>query len=297
MLKKLSILLLLLSTFTTYLSSANTHYVNTLTLKVRTAPTSQSSHSYSIYKGQRLKVYETKNNWARISKYITTTLDGTFIKAAKWVHTDFVTPLHTEEKLPKIKEVTSKEKIDLTSNDYYVNARVLKVRSGPSTSSQSVGKIYKAEKVKAFEFKDNWARISTENTPEKWVYRAYLTKFKSKNSIKKNNTSKPTQVKKVIEEVKEEQKVKPVIVNKQEEGINPLVLEAISNSNDFKKFKPLFISTSKRLYDDGICRLRDFRRAKGWMEAVDETIYFIYCGSIKRSNKIYLNVITEKATK
>ena len=194
MFQKLLISTILLSIFSLQLIAAKTHYVNTRTLKVRVEPTTASNHSYSIYKGYRVRVYETKGDWARISKYKTTVKNAQLVKIAKWVHGNYITKIAKKKTL------------------------------------------IKAKKAK-------------------------------------------------------------VIIKKPKLDIHPALLKAITRSDDFEKFKPTFISVSKKLFKDGICRIRDFKRGNGWMEIADDTIYFIYCGKIKRSNKIYLNVVTGEASK
>lgn len=217
MLKKLVISLLLLSAFSSYVI-ASTHYVNTATLKVRTGPTSASHHSYSIYKGHKVHVFEFKNNWARISNYKNEN------KNAKWVFGKFLTPIKTSNTTKYNNQV--QEKVELPMQKP-------------------------------------------------------ITKVKAKEVIEP-----------IIEKKRE-----PVYIQEKKYDKYALMMEEVKESQDFEKFEPLFVATSKRLFDNGTCQLKDFKRSKGWMELADKTIYFIYCGSIKRSNKIYLNVITGRATK
>ncbi|WP_415249566.1 SH3 domain-containing protein [Sulfurimonas sp.] len=292
MLKKLLILLLLIS-YSSYLF-ANTHYVNAQTLKVRVAPTSSSYHSYSIYKGHKLKVYEIKNGWARISNYKTITKNDESIKSAKWVYGDYLTAIKTEER-----------NINISPSPYYVHTRALKVRLGPSRSHHHSHTVHRGDNLNVFEYKNNWARVSPYKTRTKngnslqvaqWVYRDYLMSAQPRD-IKKKKIVVP----KIVQESKIEKvpevKIERVEIQEEKYDKYALLLKTVAKSENYEKFKPLFISTSKRLYDAGTCKLKDFKRSRGWMEFVDDAIYFMYCGSIKRSNKIYLNVITGKATK
>ena len=167
---------------------------------------------------------------------------------------------------------------------HYVNAQTLKVRIAPTSSAYHSYSVYKGHEVTVYETRDNWARISKNKSAEKWVHRNYLTPL---NKEEKDTTE--------IKEIPIKIKEIPIVAIKYDKYA--LILENVAKSQDYEKFKPIFISTSKRLYDNGTCVLKDFRRSRGWMALADDAIYFIYCGSIKRSNKIYLNVITNKATK
>ena len=199
MFKKLLISLVLLSTFTAYTFASETHYVNTKTLKVRTGPTGKSAHLYSIYKGQKVKVYEVKNSWARISEYT---------KTAQWVYEDYLT---------KLKETKVEKKIE-----------------------------------------------------------------------------KPTVV---VEKKIEEKEPEPQVIIEDDISVEALLLETVSKSDDFKRYESTFTTVSKRLVHDGICQLKDFKRSNGWMEISDGALYFMYCGKIKKQNKIFLNVVTGETFK
>lgn len=165
---------------------------------------------------------------------------------------------------------------------HYVNAQTLKVRIAPTSSAYHSYSIYKGHKVQVHEMKDGWARISKSKAAAKWVHGDYITPIKKeeKELVKKEIPPK---------------EMEPIVTIEYNEY--DLVLENVAKSENYEKFKPIFIATSKRLYDNGTCTLKDFKRSRGWMELADDVIYFIYCGNIKRSNKIYLNVITGKATK
>ena len=161
---------------------------------------------------------------------------------------------------------------------YYVNTKTLKVRMAPSTKARHSYSIYKNQKVRVYEVKDNWARISRYKTTTikgkftkaaKWVFGKYLTptKVRKKKNRKKSSTKKRSSYKK-----------------------NTKLTQAISGSDNYKKHSKTFQSVSQKLLKEGRCKLSDFRKTRGWIELSRDDLYFTYCGGFSRKNKIYLNV-------
>lgn len=161
---------------------------------------------------------------------------------------------------------------------YYVNTKTLKVRMAPTTKARHSYSIYKNQKVRVHEVKDNWARISRYKTTTvkgkftkaaKWVFGKYLTKSKvsKKKKRKKTSTKKRSSYKK-----------------------NNSLTRAISGSDNYKKFSKTFGSVSQKLVKDGRCKVSDFRKTRGWIDLDRDDLYFIYCGGFSKKNKIYLNV-------
>lgn len=233
MFKKFSIFIIFFSLFSLQLFGANTHYVNTATLKVRNAPNSKAYHSYSIYKNHKVKVYEVQDSWARISSYKTSTKDGKLVKTAKWVHADFLTPLYKEQEkvAPKV-EVKKPEvpKVVIEEPKKEEVEEVVEVEVTPAPLDPLLDD----------PLRDDYALFK---------------------------------------------------------DVNPYLIQLISKSDDYEKYKPMFVSVSNRLVKEGICEYKDFSRANGWIEVYKDKIYFLYCGKIKRSNKIYFNAITGESTK
>lgn len=88
--------------------------------------------------GSVLRVFETKNNWLRISS-----------SEQHWVSEKY-----TEEVTKAI-----------------VNTDVLNVRTGPSTSYSITGKVYMGNEVFIFTTSGNWAKIGVDS---RWVSKSYL---------------------------------------------------------------------------------------------------------------------------
>jgi hypothetical protein len=151
---------------------------------------------------------------------------------------------------------------------YYVTTSSLKIRLGPNIKAVHHYNVYKDKKLKVYEVKDNWARISRYRTTyvnnefikvAKWVYAKYLMKIQRK-------------------EISYLEKL-------------------ISKSDNYMQHKETFLSISKRLYKEKTCQLSDFRKMRGWIRLRGTEKYFTYCGGYGRSSKIYINMITGKATK
>lgn len=170
-------------------TSTGKHYVNTNALKVRTAPTTKSTHTYNIYRGYKVRVYELQNGWARITRYKTSTEDGKFIKKARWVYAKFITSVNAKKK-----------------------------------------------------------RKNRKSSSKKTV---------------KNKTSHEEALAKVL---------KP--------------------SDNYDKYAKIFQTASLKLIKEKRCRVNDFKKMRGWVEASPTTTYFTYCGGFKKTNKVYLNIQT-----
>lgn len=166
----------------------------------------------------------------------------------------------------------------LAKGKYYVNTKTLKVRMAPSTKAGHSYSMYKNQKVRVYEVKDNWARISKYKTTTvkgkftkaaKWVFGKYLTqaKVRKQKNRKKSFTKKRSSYKK-----------------------NTKLTKAISGSDNYKKFSKTFQSVSQKLIENGTCKVSDFSKTRGWIDISRDDLYFAYCGGFSKKNKIYLNV-------
>jgi len=188
----------------------------------------------------------------------------------------------------------------IASNTHFVNTKTLKVRMGPNSTSAHLYSIYKGEKVKVYELKNSWARISQYTKTAHWVHQDYLSELENKKPVvvEKPVVIKEPAVEPVKKEVLEEQTIEPeTLIIEDDRSIETLLLSTVAKSDDFERFESTFIPVSQRLVQDGICQLKDFKRSNGWMELSDGTLYFIYCGKIKKQNKIFLNVVTGETFK
>ena len=151
--------------------------------------------------------------------------------------------------------------------DYYVSANVLNVRLGPSTTASTTNTFVRKQRVKVYEIKGKWARVSKyyNGTFEgkigrvaRWVSAKYLSSSKPVDSF-----------------------------------TNDTPLEKyISGSDNYSLYRDNFIKLSKKLIDQGRCTLDDYKEMHGWGRSVNykpKPIYFTYCGGFSKGNKIYIN--------
>lgn len=76
-----------------------------------------------------------------------------------------------------------------------------------------------------------------------------------------------------------------------------ILKQALSYSDNYDKHASLFQSVSQKLIDKKRCKIRDFKRMRGWVESSPTNLYFTYCGGFRRSDKIYLNIATGEIVK
>lgn len=194
----------------------------------------------------------------------------------------------------------------LASDTHYVNTKTLKVRLAPTSKSAHLYSLYKGHKVKVYEIKNSWARISEYTKTAQWVHEDYLTQLDSAKTKKK--IEKVQVIEKPIPVIEKKPKEKTIVKEPEPQTIieedipedismEAMLLETISKSDDYERYKSTFTSVSQRLFKNETCRLKDFKRSNGWMEISDGELYFIYCGKIKKQNKIFLNVSTGETFK
>jgi len=74
------------------------------------------------------------------------------------------------------------------------------------------------------------------------------------------------------------------------------ITNSISHSDDFSTHTKIFFDATKKLVTQGSCSTSEISEVGGWMKSVinhpDKPVYFIYCGGMDRSNRIYLNAET-----
>lgn len=70
----------------------------------------------------------------------------------------------------------------------------------------------------------------------------------------------------------------------------------VQGSDDYRIYRKEFTSAARKLINEGMCSESDFKEIGGWMASSNKgkNIYFTYCGGMKNSNKIYLDVKSGK---
>jgi len=150
---------------------------------------------------------------------------------------------------------------------YFVNQRRLPVRSLPDESVYPDRDIYKSEPVNVLEIKDGWGRIS-----------GYYTLDKGE--------------KEYAEWVKMDGLVDwvPIITKEEREE---MLSSYIGKSDNFHLYKDSFFTITERLIKEKICTPQDFEEVEGWMRSInynERNVYFVYCGGLRVSDKIYFDV-------
>lgn len=74
--------------------------------------------------------------------------------------------------------------------------------------------------------------------------------------------------------------------------ITQRLVRALSHSDDYAKYKSVFLKVSEQLIQSGRCEIEDFEEFGGWVRSQNyklDVIYFTYCGGYNTSYRIYLN--------
>ena len=155
--------------------------------------------------------------------------------------------------------------------DMYVNTRGLNVRLAPNPSAKITNVIGKGQKVEVFEIRFGWARISrfyngtaqnVNGEIARWVSYQYLS------------MTQPN-FKKVV-------------------SFSSRLKAALSSSDDYRRYRSIFVDKANELMKLGRCKMEDFEETGGWVRSVKykpQKVYFTYCESLDHvSGRIYLDV-------
>ena len=149
-------------------TTTTTKYVNTLSLNVRSGPSTSYSVIGKVSEGDKVEVISTSNGWSKI-KY-----NG---------KTGYVSSQY-------LSSSTAPESTTTTTK--YVNTLSLNVRSGPSTSYSVIGKVSEGDKVEVISTSNGWSKIKY-NGKTGYVSSQYLS-----SSVSDSSTSTSSSVSNVI---------------------------------------------------------------------------------------------------
>lgn len=68
---------------------------------------------------------------------------------------------------------------------------------------------------------------------------------------------------------------------------------SIQGSDDYLLYQQAFTQYSDQLIEEKRCDLLDFEESSGWMRSInypDRQVYFVYCGGLLPSDKVYIDV-------
>ncbi len=168
---------------------------------------------------------------------------------------------------------------------YYVNADVLKIRLGPSSSYEHSYSMYHKQKTNVYEFKNSWARVSKSKSNSKWAYAKFLSPVKVDKKTETSKKSTPKKTKKTT---------KKKVTKAKKNKVDTRLLKYIAKSDNYEKHSKVFINVSQRLIANRVCKISDFRKTSGWMELSKDEMYFTYCGGFTKKDKIYINLVTNE---
>ncbi|KKN15223.1 hypothetical protein LCGC14_0988270 [marine sediment metagenome] len=169
----------------------------------------------------------------------------------------------------------------------YVSADQLSVRSCPSTSCGRISWLLSGQKVTVAETQNGWARISKYYDAScKGGVSEYVDSGNASCS-KDNGVSDGQFAEWVSLEYLAERSEEP------RPPSNSSLVNALSNSDNFGKYKAVFIESTQKLIDDGQCTEADVVENGGWVKATgpnaDLPVFFIYCGGFTVADRLYLD--------
>lgn len=184
----------------------------------------------------------------------------------------------TAPAIAQIKDLASNEKAAATKpGDYYVASEETKERLSPARTGKVTNTLFKRQKVTVLELKDGWARVSKYYDGDAEGVRGQVARWVDAGAL---STERPA-----------DEKVS---------GADGELRDALKDSDNFGRYSKVFMDASKKLIDEKMCTLIDFKSAGGWMKSSlnsSGNVYFVYCGGMKRSDRLYLDVQSGKAFK
>ena len=169
----------------------------------------------------------------------------------------------------------------------YVSADQLSVRSCPSTSCGRISWLLSGQKVTVSETKDGWARISKYyNASCKGGVSDYVDSGNAacsrENGIVDGQFAEWVSLV-YLAESREEPKP----------ASNSSLVNALSKSDNFGTYEPVFTEVTQKLVHDGQCTEADVVENGGWVKATgpnaDLPVFFIYCGGFSVAYRLYLD--------
>lgn len=132
----------------------STGTVNADALNVRAGASTSNKIIGSLYSGAKVEILSTSNGWHQIK----------FNGGTGYVSADYITTSSTSTPTPPPSDSGSSNNGSTVINTGTVNADVLNVRSGASTSNSIVGTLRSGAKVEITETSNGWHKIKYNNT-------------------------------------------------------------------------------------------------------------------------------------
>jgi hypothetical protein len=171
----------------------------------------------------------------------------------------------------------------------WVNTERLNRRTCPSESCGIVGQLFFREAVTVLETRDGWARVSEPYDASCANGRSQYVDSGNSQCSRSNGIVDDRFSEWVLERFLSA--IRPGDPAAGAQGVEKL----ISGSDDFARYRAVFVQAAQRLIADKRCVAADFEEMGGWVKSSNHgnsPIYFTYCGGLSLSNRIYLNAKT-----
>lgn len=174
---------------------------------------------------------------------------------------------------------------------HWVAVERLNRRTCPSTACGVVGQFFFREGTQVFEERDGWARVTKKYTAS---CKNGISEFvdsgndscSPENGVVDGEFSEWVSSQFLVES-------RPADPSEGAAGDEALV----SGSDDFARYRSEFTEAAKRLIRENRCTKDDFRTHGGWVKSTthrSDPVYFVYCGGLRTSNRLYFNASTGK---
>lgn len=170
--------------------------------------------------------------------------------------------------------VSTAQAVPIKPGDYYVNTDETSERLSPSKTGKITNTLFKRQKVTVIELKNGWARVSKYYDGEVEGIKGQVARWIEVSSLSEDRPAEENIV-----------------------GTDKELGEALRSSDNFSRYKKVFTEAARRLIAERTCSLDDFKLAGGWMKSTQYSsgdVYFVYCGGLHRSNRLYFDVKTQK---
>jgi hypothetical protein len=195
----------------------------------------------------------------------------------------------TSQEKPSVGEITSIETTGPISQKWAALDRVAR-KTCPSTGCGVAGQLFFRDSVSVYELKDGWARITEYYDASCVDGESEYVDSGDKRCVSENGVDDGRFAEWV--DVSGLADVRPDDPATGAQGVEKLV----AASDDYKSYKDAFVTAAKKLIDDRTCTEAEFLENGGWVKSTttyaQEPVYFMYCGGMTVSNRIYLNAST-----
>jgi hypothetical protein len=155
---------------------------------------------------------------------------------------------------------------------YWVQADEVRVLLGPSSKAQQTNELHKRDEVDVTEVRGSWARVGPYYPGGSEGMRGMVARWVAAKDLSPTPPPEP--------------RVLPG---------DPPVTKYLLRSDNFERHRDAFIRASQQLIDEKRCSLSGFQAQGGWMkdpDVPDGSVYFTYCGEMRRENRMFLNIKT-----